>query len=153
MTRLTDEQLKDLIAKAEIATTEKHSSTCPECTLDWRNYRHRYGCSIKDGADRYKQIVTETPDTIKSLATELLELRESDRRKNEALISAKEGVKHFVKRLIELNKDIHGDLYGCDCEGGCSCKPKLWCDLEDLGYHGLGCEIVIDDALGEKDAG
>lgn len=65
-----------------------------------------------------------------------------------ALEETKEALAHNAAEIEEINLKIHGDLHGCDCEGGCNCKPELWCRLEQLKYHNFGSQTEIDEALG-----
>lgn len=44
---------------------------------------------------------------------------------------------------------IYGNRYDCDCEGGCSCKPKNLIALEEIKYHLLGSDIQTDEAITE----
>jgi len=65
----------------------------------------------------------------------------------ECLDSTKKNFNIIAKMSNDLNKKIHGELGGCDCEGSCSCKPENWIKIETLECHCLGCEIMIDESI------
>ena len=95
--------------------------------------------------------VQDYEDALK-FATQIADFgRSYEARKVEGLIAAlkdlKESIALNVVKLGEINFEVHGDLYGCDCGDYCDCKPRLWLQLEDLKYHNLGVNICIDETL------
>lgn len=89
---------------------------------------------------------------INLLQHNLSKLREAAEGLRESIEEAKKSIRHSASKIEKINIYQHGDLHGCDCEGGCNCKPKLWVDLEEIKYHCYGSDIAIDEALAKFDA-
>lgn len=64
-----------------------------------------------------------------------------------ALEKVKNSEVYLANELEKLCFKMYGDLHGCDCEGGCKCKPDSWVMLQQLKYHCLGSCIGIDEVL------
>lgn len=64
---------------------------------------------------------------------------------SEAIKFFKESNSYSARGVSEAIYLIYGDLEGCDCEGGCDCKPKGWYKLKEIYHHCEGSSIGIEE--------
>lgn len=145
-------------AENELADFSGAVSTLAVITFT-QGARYQYGIDLAKHEEIVKVIMQQTENAerlliegetiVNELIAEIATLKSKLNKAVSALKNCSESFLFTANLSSEINVKIHGDLYGCDCEGGCSCKPEIWIELEKLKYHNLGSDVSINEVLKE----